>query len=220
MFQDLHEISDGKIYTENDMVRVASRDCEGCHACCVGMGNSIVLDPLDVWRLCTVTGKTFEGLLQREIELHAVDGLILPNLAMTGEDERCAFLNEAGRCEIHASRPGLCRTFPLGRIYEEDTIRYFLQTGACRKSDRTKIKVSRWLDVPEPKKNRQFLLEWHSLRRRLEEALAAEESEETKKAVNMYLLRLFFVMPYQAQDDFYEEFGQRMAQAKKLVQGL
>ena len=105
MFQDLNDISDGKIYTENDMVRVAANDCAGCHACCEGMGDTIILDPLDVHRLCAVTGKSFEELMQQELELHAAEGLILPNLAMVGEKEQCAFLNENGRCTIHSHRP-------------------------------------------------------------------------------------------------------------------
>ena len=57
MLQDLNDISDGKIYKENDMVRVAANDCAGCHACCEGMGDTIILDPLDVHRLCAITGK-------------------------------------------------------------------------------------------------------------------------------------------------------------------
>ena len=45
------------------MVRAACGDCAGCHACCEKMGTSIVLDPCDIWRLTTVTGKNFEQLL-------------------------------------------------------------------------------------------------------------------------------------------------------------
>lgn len=105
-------------------------------ACCEEMGTSIVLDPCDIWRLTTVTGKNFEQLLADTIELQVVDGVILPNLRMDGEKEQCVFLNEQGRCRIHAMRPGLCRVFPLGRIYEEGRIRYFLQMDACQKPGR------------------------------------------------------------------------------------
>ena len=100
MLQDLQEISDGKIYGCNDMVRAACGDCAGCHACCEKMGTSIVLDPCDIWRLTTVTGKNFEQLLADTIELQVVDGVILPNLRMDGEKEQCVFLNEQGRCRI------------------------------------------------------------------------------------------------------------------------
>ena len=47
----LEDISDGKLYTANDLVKADCHDCEGCSACCSGMA-SIVLYPLDVWLLC------------------------------------------------------------------------------------------------------------------------------------------------------------------------
>ena len=76
------------------MVRADCHDCEGCSACCKGMGNSIILDPLDVWRLCNGLSLDFDGLLERCLELHVVDGMILPNLRMDGEGEACTFLDE------------------------------------------------------------------------------------------------------------------------------
>lgn len=216
MLQDLHQISDGRIYGINDMVRAACRDCEGCHACCEKMGASIVLDPLDLCRLTKATGKDFEGLLTDTIELHIAEGIILPSLKMAGEEECCVFLDEAGRCSIHALRPGLCRVFPLGRIYEERQIRYFLQTDACKKPGHSKVKVARWLDVQEMKKYEQFLLDWHGFRRTLEERLVNEE-EQNAKTVNMFLLNLFFAKPYTQEADFYEQFGARMEQAKQVL---
>ena len=59
----MEEISDGKLYTSNDLVKADCGDCEGCHACCTGMGSSIVLDPLDIVRICRGTGAAFETLL-------------------------------------------------------------------------------------------------------------------------------------------------------------
>lgn len=110
---DLNEISDGRLYGSNDMVKADCGSCEGCSACCRGMGSSVVLDPFDVYRLTTGLQTTFQSLLSRALELNAVDGIILPNLKMAGEEEVCPFLNEKGRCIIHPLRPGFCRLFPL-----------------------------------------------------------------------------------------------------------
>lgn len=60
------------------------------------MGQSIVLDPLDIYRLTKYLNVSFEQLLAEKIELNVVDGLILPNLKMCGTEERCAFLDEMG----------------------------------------------------------------------------------------------------------------------------
>ena len=113
----LEEISDGRLYSRTDMVRAGCKDCKGCSDCCSGMGNSVVLDPMDIFRLTVLLGQTFEELMQDKIELNVVDGIILPNLKMSTGKETCAFLNEQGRCSIHPYRPGICRLFPLGRYY-------------------------------------------------------------------------------------------------------
>ena len=48
---DIEQVSDGKRYTSNDMVRLGCDDCSGCSDCCRGMGSSILLDPYDAYRL-------------------------------------------------------------------------------------------------------------------------------------------------------------------------
>ncbi len=81
----LEEISDGRTYRENDMVKADAAGCDGCFKCCTGMGNSIILDPYDIWLLKNFsegTKLTFEQLLATgNVELNIVDGLILPNLS-------------------------------------------------------------------------------------------------------------------------------------------
>ena len=49
------------------------------------MGTSIVLDPLDIYRLTAGLGESFEKLLAGESSLNLADGLILPNLRMAGK---------------------------------------------------------------------------------------------------------------------------------------
>ena len=65
------------------------------------MGSTIILDPFDVWRLTTGLGISFEALLEDKLELNLVEGVILPNMKTSGEQERCGFLNAEGRCSIH-----------------------------------------------------------------------------------------------------------------------
>lgn len=217
MLRDLQEISDGKIYGTNDMVKTAYRGCEGCHACCEDMGDSILLDPCDVWMLCRATGSSFEELAAAgRIALGVEEGMILPHLEMDGKTNRCTFLNAEGRCGIHAMRPGLCRVFPLGRIYEEGKISYFLQTGACEKPGHAKVKVGRWLDGSGTKQQERFLLLWHELKKRVQEYLL-RCSEAERKDINLFLLQLFFIRPYDAERDFYEQFQERRNDAGKII---
>lgn len=207
----LFEISDGRLYGENDMVKADCHGCQGCFQCCTGMGRSVILDPYDVFRLQKRLGCDLSQLLaQGKAELNVVDGVILPNLRMAGEGERCSFLNEEGRCAIHGSRPGICRLFPLGRLYENGDFKYFLQTGECRESRRTKVKVSKWIDTPEQGKYHEFLCQWHYYLNDLEERVADAPDSEESKNLNMLLLQNLYLKPYDTQQSFYEQFSERM----------
>ena len=217
---NMKEISDGKLYGPNDLVKADCGDCHGCFACCQKMGQSIVLDPLDIYRLTKHLNVSFEQLLADKIELNVVDGLILPNLKMSGTEERCAFLNEEGRCSIHQFRPGICRLFPLGRYYNNGSFQYFLQIHECRKENRTKVKVKRWIDTPDLKQNEKYILEWHDFVIELQEQLMEMTDESYSKKINLFLLQSFFVEPYDMQTDFYIQFGNRLAKTKAVIQQL
>lgn len=215
----MEEISDGKLYTANDLVKADCGDCEGCSACCRGMGSSIVLDPLDVYRLTEGLGVHFEQLLVEKIELNVVDGIILPNLKMGGAKECCAFLNEEGRCSIHGIRPGICRLFPLGRFYENGSFQYFLQIHECKKENRTKVKVKKWIDTPDLKNYEAFISQWHYFLLDIQEKFLKIE-EEKIKSVNMFLIQSFYLEPYNKEEDFYSQFKKRLEKVKKTLETI
>ena len=127
----LAEISDGRLYKASDMVKADCGGCNGCSRCCHGMGNSIILDPYDVYRMTTGMGKSMQELLAASVELNVVDGVILPNLKMQGTEEACAYLDEEGRCSIHPYRPGICRLFPLGKILKTEDFPISPDRGMC-----------------------------------------------------------------------------------------
>lgn len=210
---DLKEVSDGKLYGLEDMVRADCAGCAGCSACCRGMGRSVVLDPLDVHRLTIGAGMGFEALLNGYLELNVVDGIILPNLKMAGGDEACGFLNEEGRCRIHTYRPGICRIFPLGRIYEEGSFRYFLQIHECARGNRSKIKVKKWIDTPDAKTYDRYISDWHYFLKDMQEKLETDPAGMAAKTVSMYVLKQFYLTPFDRDRDFYEQFYERLEAA-------
>ena len=218
----LEEISDGRLYSKNDMVKAGCGGCRGCSSCCRGMGGSVILDPLDVFRLVAGTSRSFLELLTDKLELNVVDGIILPNLKMSGREESCGFLNEEGRCSIHPYRPGICRLFPLGRYYEESasggrSFRYFLQVQECPAQNKTKVKVSKWIDTPDLVRYEAFVNEWHYFLEVVENRLQQSGQDEERKNTNLFLLKLFYMKPYDTRQDFYEQFAQRMAQAREIL---
>ena len=216
--ETLEEISDGKLYDSNDMVRADCQDCKGCSDCCKGMGDSVVLDPYDVCRLSKGLHKKQEELLRTVFELGIVDGNILPHMSMRGDDERCVFLNTDGRCDIHEIRPGFCRLFPLGRYYMEEKFKYIIQIHECSKKNRSKIKVKKWLDTPDLPKYEKFVWEWHQFLLDVQEIIYKSDDSELIKNLNMYVLNRFYLREYDDHREFYEQFYERLSDAKKLIQ--
>ena len=151
--------------------------------------------------------------------LIVVDDVILPNLKMDGEGERCTFLNEEGRCSIHPFRPGICRLFPLGRYYEEGSFRYFLQTAECRKQNRSKIKVKKWIDTPDYRKNERFILGWHYFEQKLQEFQTDQPDMAAAKRINLQVLETFYFHGWEDGEDFYDQFEIRLKTAKSCFGG-
>lgn len=227
----MEEISDGRLYSRTDMVRVGCGGCRGCSACCSGMGSSVVLDPLDLFRLTVSLGSSFEELMTDKIELNVVDGIILPNLKMSSHTETCAFLNEQGRCSIHPHRPGICRLFPLGRFYGETSengetavtsngersFRYFLQVHECPAPNKTKVKIEKWLDVPDLPRYERFICDWHYFLEELEARISRTADDTDIKNINLFVLKLFYMRPYTGDRSFYEQFYERMKFAEETL---
>lgn len=216
----LSEISDGRLYGYNDMVKADCHGCEGCSSCCRGMGSSIILDPYDVYRLVGGLHIPFSVLLEEgKVELNVVDGCILPNLKMTGTGEACAFLDAQGRCSIHEYRPGVCRLFPLGRYYEAGDFKFFLQVGECKAKNPTKVKVGKWIDTPGQQRNHDFICKWHYLLNEVEEAAEAWGADGRLKQADMALLEIFYMTEYDSRD-FYEQFEERYSRFRAVLEQL
>ena len=206
-----------KYYTLQDMARIGCNDCKGCHTCCQGMGDSVVLTPYDVHVLSIQLGLTVDELFGEWLQLTIVDGLLQPSMAMNGVGERCHALDGAGRCRIHAFRPSICRLFPLGRQYTEDGIQYFVLEEACPAAGKTKVKISRWVERPEFKEHEQFLVQWHAFKKICMTCISESESQDYHKQLLMYVLQLFYRKPY-TEGAFYTEFLERLAQAREILE--
>lgn len=210
--------TDGRFYELEELVRANCQDCIGCCDCCKGMGDTIMLDPYDVWMMRRATGQTTQELLaQKKISLSVFDGLILPHIQMHSETDSCPFLNVEGRCSIHAYRPGMCRLFPLGRNYEDGIMNYILLTGECKKKNRSKVKVSRWIGVEPADQYHMYVLRWHDFRKKLKELFEGAQEDEMKTLV-MYILQTFYFSFDASEDAFFAVFLQKLDDVERALQ--
>ena len=162
--------------------------------------------------------------LEGKISLSVFDGLTLPHLSM-GKNGACLFLDENERCSIHSFRPGFCRLFPLGRIYDDKGgFSYFLQTKECIKANRSKVKINKWLGISNLPVYEKYVLKWHEITEKYSgeimkmmsgisdgETKTTSERDGIEKArkANMQLLQLFYFVPYDLNEDFYRQFVER-----------
>jgi len=213
---DINDISDGRLYTRNDYVKVTCDDCRGCSECCRVVGDTILLDPLDIFNLSKELKMSFAEMMERVIELRIVDGCILPNMLMQEDTDACGMLDEKGRCTIHNARPGFCRLFPLGRIYDDEgDFKYFIQIHECPYPEKGETTVSEWLGIPDLAKYETFIHDWHEICKNVGNFASECEDEEAVKRANWMLVRLFFEKPYDYQKDFYPQFYERLALLRK-----
>lgn len=209
-----------RLYTANDMVKADCRGCVGCWDCCSGMGESVVLDPLDCYQLEKGLGCDFQSLLKDAVELNVYESLVLPSLRMRGIEEKCFYLNEEGRCRVHAFRPGICRLFPLGRLYEDGKFSYILQSHECPMENKSKVKISKWLGIPNLKTYEDYVCRWHYLLEEVRDLIQAKQDEQLTREMASYILEQFYAGSIPAGTDFYAVFDERYAKMKKLLQIL
>ena len=167
----MEDISDGKLYRAEDLVRAGCGGCEGCSACCRHMGESVILDPLDIYNLNIGAKVGLGELFSRYLELHVVDGVILPTMKMTGE---------------------------------------------CRKKNRSKVRVSHFIDIPDLKANEVYVADWHYFLLDAQRYVQGCGDQERAKQVNLEILNRFFLTPYQGGRDFYGQFYERFQAIQKM----
>lgn len=214
---NLYDISDGKFYEIDQMVNADTGGCINCSACCYGVGDLVILTPYDVYEMSRCLNLSFDELLIDKIELQVDEKIALPHLGEISESEKCSFLSDEGRCEIHAHRPSICRLFPLGRVYEDETFKFFLQTKACVMPSLEPILVADWIGIANYDENKRFLLAWHSLLKALKFRVKFIREDQELVEINNFLIDTFFRMRNGNSTDFYETFFALLPEAKKKL---
>lgn len=210
----LNEISDGKLYDVEDIVKADTGGCNGCSDCCHDVGELVVLTPFDVYEIVSYLNIEFNQLIDDKIILRENNKILLPYLNMQ-ENKRCSFLNNKDRCMIHSKRPNICRLFPLGRVYKDNTFKYFLQVGNCPKENLNDVKVRDWVGIENYEQNKKFILDWHNFIKALSFRLKFVRDEKEIAEINNTLLDNFYRIKIDG--NFYEAFNEILPKVKNIL---
>ena len=213
----LEGISDGKLYDIEDYVKEDTCGCNGCYTCCHRVGDLVELTPFDAYEIVNHLKISFDELLGNKLALQKNNKMLLPYLKMEGETEHCSFLNELGRCSIHGHRPNICRLFPLGRVYENDDFKYFLQVGTCVMPDLKEVKVREWIGIVNYDENKTFILAWYKLLKALRFRMKFVYDEAELEEMNKYILDTFYRIEVKEGEDFYTAFFKVLPEAKQRL---
>lgn len=217
VLRSLEGISDGRIYDIEDTVKADAGGCNGCSACCHGVGDLVELTPFDVYEMVSHLNVSFDELLVDKLELRENNKILLPHLKMQSDSERCSFLNVEDRCSIHGHRPNICRLFPLGRVYEDDNFKYFLQVDSCTKPNLREVKVKEWIGIENYGANKAFILDWYRLLKALTFRLKFVRDTKELEEINKYLLDTFYRISLKDGEDFYSAFSRCLPEAKNRL---
>lgn len=214
--ESLESLSDGNLYDINSMVRIDTYGCSGCTDCCRYIDGLIEINPYDFHQMSCATNHSLDQLLQNNLQLITNEKVAVPYIKTDADTQACTFLNSSGLCSIHAQRPDICRLFPLGRVYQKDDYKYFFQVGACSKPKLGKVKIKRWLNIPQHKDYKTFILNWHSFLKALRFRLKFVHDDKELDDINNYILTTFYTK--KSDDiDFYTWFNQQISTSKDKI---
>jgi hypothetical protein len=92
-----------------------------------------------------------------------------------------------------------------------------LQVNECPKENKSKVKVSKWIDTPNLKTNQKFISDWHYFIKDVGKKVLESSDETVAKKINMEILQAFYVEKYNTEEDFYTQFYKRLGDTKNAV---
>ncbi len=180
--------------------------CNCCGQCCKERVD-ILLTAYDVMRLQKYLDISFKELLITYCELYVGKDSGLP-LVRLMTDARCPFLFH-NKCHVQDAKPTVCALFPLGRIYNGEKVRYFIQENHCG-TGAEEHSLREWLKQLGPD-NESCCILWGELLKEGVESIKQikDQSDELKEIVLLLMISLMY--------DDYDSKGNPVSQIQERI---
>lgn len=192
----------------SDMIPLCSKDtvpfhCGLCAACCRNIKDTIMMEPLDAFRLARFFHGRFgysqiegmEGVYSWFTHISMLEG-IFPIYLMntTGPEAACTFL-ENGRCSVYEARPRVCRLYPFAAFpgtRGREFAFYQCVDGHAGHFSGGRAVVKDWMYENFTREDRAFLTEVSDVIPRLGRLLKALSPAQRKRRYYQVLYYYYF----------------------------
>ena len=80
----------------------------------------------------------------------------------------CTFLNVKGDAAFTVSDLDFAGCFLLEEFMKNQGFQYFLQVHECTMEPKSKMKINKWLGIPDIRRYETFVTEWHYFLKKVE----------------------------------------------------
>lgn len=199
--------------------------CRLCGGCCRYVKDSIMLEPIDGYRLARYLREQGEPVSGTEDVLanyaHASwleDRFPIFLLNTVGPMDVCVFLKE-GRCSVYEARPHVCRVYPFSVAPGERgrDFRYFLCTEKPHHFTDGMVTVKNWLSENFVRETKEALKADYDALPILSRNILAMGEEEFQSQLFQFLYYRYY--NYELDKPFLPQFLSNLEQLKKLTGG-
>ena len=199
--------------------------CQLCGECCRHVNDSIMLEPMDAYRLARLLREQGEPVSGTEDVLaeyaHTswlADNFPIYLLNTVGTLDACVFLKD-GRCSVYEARPQICRMYPFLAAPGERGLdfRYFL----CREKPHHfaggMVTVKHWLSENFTREARDALKADYDIVPVLGQNIRAMGEKEFQRMLFQFLYYRYY--NYELDEPFLPQFLANLEQLRKLTGG-
>ena len=200
--------------------------CRLCGECCRHVKDSVMLEPIDVYRLTRHLREQGEPVSGTEDVLakyaHASwldDRLPIFLMNTVGTMDACVFLKE-GRCSVYEARPHVCRMYPFSAAPGERgrDFRYFLCKEKSHHFADGMVTVKNWLSENFVREAKEALKADYDALPILGRNILAMSEEKLRSQLFQILYYRYY--NYELDKPFLPQFLNNLEQLKKLTGGL
>lgn len=199
--------------------------CSSCGACCKNVRDSIVLEPLDAFRIIREKMKngctdTADEILWHMAELKELSyGFHVFVLKTVDNSGVCEMLKN-NRCTIYSVRPRTCRLYPFTAepCSAEHRIKWYLCTEQAHHFGTGTITAREWQRKNVSREDEEFLYLECEILPKLGELLRAVQQENLQKAEQLVVVYRY--LAYDFSQPFLPQFKENMLFLESMLSRL